>query len=233
MRKISVLLVMVLALTLSCKKTVESEKKAFESNKKRVEALTFEYPSFKNVLADKIKAAEESMKSAETVTDEEAKIKKMSEVNGALMSGCVRNLEQITDLKKSLKSTIIEVKGLKLDYNERMGANRAADDADETIMKSDEKLKAEVNTLSEAESLSGIILRDLKSAKDNRDGIVAKVKERERKIEEEKKTAEVSKQKEDVKKVEAEKPVKCGYCGTLNPPANTKCKSCGAPLTKK
>ncbi len=233
MKQLSLLLIPVLVLGISCKKSVEGEQKAWERNLKNIETLSYEYPSFKGVLNEQIQKAEPVMKAAEAITDEKEKIKKMGEANSLLNAAFVRNLGEIKALRDGLKKKIIDVRGLDLDYTERRGADRAIDDADSAIRQADYKLRDTIENAAQAEVVSNMVVSDLKSAESNLDSIALRVKEREeekQKVEEENKLAE---DKAEEEKKQAALPVKCEYCGTENPPDAETCKSCGAPLPKK
>ncbi len=233
MKKLSLLLVAVLALGVSCKKTVEGEKKAWERNLKNIETLSYEYPSFKTVLNEQITRAEPVMKAAEAIIDEKEKIKKMGEANSLLNAAFVRNLGEIKSLKEGLKTKIIDVRGLDLEYSERRGADRAIDDADDALRQADYKLRENIENATQADVVTNAVVSNLKSAESNLERITEKVAEREeeeQKVEEEKELAE---EKAEEEKRQAALPVKCEYCGTENSPDAETCKSCGAPLPKK
>lgn len=222
-----------LILTVACKKTVESEKKAWERNLKKIERLSLDYPNFQHVLQVQKKKAVAVMKAAESISSEDEKIKKLSEANSVINAAFVRNLDSIKSKKKSLRNEIIKVRGLKMEMNERLSANRAISDADRVISEADDKIRQDVDTVSQAEALTSLVLSDLKSAESGLETVSRRIKDRiasEKKAELDKKKAV---EKEEAAKKELAKPVKCPYCGTLNPPGKSKCKGCGAPLPEK
>lgn len=237
MKKTAFLLISILVLSVACKKTVDSEKKSWDSNLKKIESLSFEYPSFKTVLNEQVKLAEPVMKASESITKEEDKIKKMGEANAMLSGGFIGNLSSIKSMKADLKSKIIKARGLKLEMNERFSANRAISDADSAVMEGDNKLKSAVENKSQAETLTQLVLSDLKLAMSGIDQITAQVKQREDK-EQQKTQAEQQKVQDEQlakDKIEKEKqvlaqPVKCKYCSSMNPAGSVKCKSCGAGI---
>jgi hypothetical protein len=96
--------------SLACKKTVDSEKKAWEYNLKKMTELSYEYPTFKNVIMDQQKAAEALMNDSASISDEKAKIEKMASANSMLRSTFLRNLEKITDLKDSISRKAVQVR---------------------------------------------------------------------------------------------------------------------------
>lgn len=233
MKKTALLVTAILLFTVACKKTVESEKKAWDRNLKKIEKLSFEYPNFKNVLQQQRIKAEAVMKAADAITKEEDKISKMAEANKTINAAFVSNLSSIKSKKQSLKEKIVQVKGMKMEMNERFAANRAISDADRAVMDAEDKIRQDIQNISQAESLTGLVLSDLKSAESGLEAVSRKIKDRiaaEKRIENEKKQVV---QKEEAAKKELAKPIKCNYCGTLNPPTRSNCKSCGAPLPKK
>jgi len=233
MKKIALLATALLFLAVACKKTVESETKAWARNLKNIEKLSYEYPNFKTSLQVVKKKAEVVMKSAEAVSKEEDKIKKMEEANKAINPLFVRNLADIKSKTQSLKDKMVDARGLRMEMNERYSVNRAISDADRAIMDAQDKIQQSVENILQAETLTEMVISDLKSALSGLERAVSRVEERiasEKKIEDEKK--QVVQKQEEVKK-ELAKPVKCTYCGTINPPGKDKCKNCGAPLPKK
>lgn len=232
MKKIALFLILSLVLSLSCKKTVESEKKSWDINLREANELKYEYPSFTNVINDQIKIAETAMNDALAVTDEKMKIQKMSDANSLLNATFVRNLKEIKSLKYSLRTKSTEARGLKVEYSEMMSTNQALADSERIVYDSEMKLKNAISTRADADALSGLILSDLKMAVSNLDRVIAKVRERENL--EKKKADQVTADKAaaDKQKTDAAQPVKCTYCGTLNLATAVNCKSCGAQLKK-
>ena len=113
-----------------------------------------------------------------------------------------------------------------------MSTNQAISDAERIVFDSDMKLRNPVNTRSDADALSGLVVSDLRIAVSNLDRIISKVKERENLAK--KKTDQIAADKAaaEKKKTEAAQPIKCTYCGQLNLATAIKCKSCGAALSK-
>ena len=235
-KKLIIPLIILLALTLSCKKTVESQKKTFDLNVKKANELIFEYPSFADLIKEQITAAEAVMSEAESISDEKAKIEKMGVAGSLLRTKFISNLDNIKSTIQSLQSKSVEVRALNLQYNERVSAEQAVSNGESVIINAQEKIKSTVKNRSEAEALSGLVLSNLKAAEDNIDKVIKIVKDRE--AGEKKATQEkIDKEKAAQAKVEAEKAeqnkiVKCEYCGTENPVTAEKCKNCGAPIKK-
>jgi len=216
----------------ACKKTVESEKRLWDLNLKETNELKFEYPSFSDVINDQIKIAQNSMNDAFAVSDEKLKIRKMSDSISLLNTTCVRNLKEIKRLKYYIRSKSTEARGLQPGYTEMMSINRLILDSERTVFDSDLKLKNPVNGRTEADSLSGLVLLDMKTAQLNLDRIISSFKEKGNP--EKNKTDQLASDKalSEKKKNETALSVKCKYCGTLNIAAVINCKSCGAPLKK-
>lgn len=229
--KKSLLLIVIMAFAvMSCKKTVESEQKAWESNLRRASQITFEFPQFANLIKEQIDAAQQIMNDASAIADEKAKIEKMAEANVQVMKGFVRNLEDIKSTKTSIRKKATDARGLKAQYNEMTMINQAIFDGEKVILESDSKIKTVVNTRTEADSLTGLVLTDMKNAESNLDRAIAVVKDRESaekaKIEETQKQLVADK----TAKEKAEAPIICKYCGTSNLPTAVTCKGCGASL---
>ena len=229
--KKSLLLIIIIAISaLSCKKTVESEQKAWESNLRRASQLTFEFPNFTNLIKEQIDIAQKIMDDSSSITDEKAKIEKMAEANVQVMKGFIRNLEDIKSIKTSIRKKATDSRGLKVQYNEMTMINQAIFDGEKVILESDSKVKTVVNSRAEADSLTGLILTDMKNAESNLDRAIAVVKDRE--------TAEKAKIEETQKQLAADKtakekseaPIICKYCGTSNLATALTCKGCGASL---
>ena len=223
------ILILVFAAT-SCKKTVESEQKAWESNLRRANQLTFEFPNFTNLIKEQIDLAQKIMNDASSITDEKLKIEKMAEANVQVMKGFVRNLEDIKSIKTGIRKKSTDARGLKAQYNEMTMINQAIFDGERVILESDSKIKTIVNSRPEADSLTGLVLTDMKNAESNLDRAIAVVKDRvaaeKAKIEETQKQLVADK----AAKEKSEAPIICKYCGTSNLPTAVTCKGCGASL---
>ena len=232
MKKLSLLLIMSLVLFASCKKSIESEKRAWDVNLREANEQKYEYPSFANVINEQIKTAETAMNETQTIADEKLKIQKMAEANSLLNITFMRNLKEIKTLKFGIRTKSSEARGLKFDYTEMMSSNQVIADGERTIYDSDTKLKSIVSSRADADALSNLVLSDLRTAVSNLDRIISKVKERENL--EKKKTEQLIAEKAAVEKqkTEAAQPVKCSYCGVLNAPDAINCTGCGAPLKK-
>ena len=163
------------------------------------------------------------MNEAATITDEKAKIQKMSDANSQILTTFIRNLEEIKSLKTKIRNKATEVRGLKTVYNEMMMANQAISDSERVLYDSDMKLKSIISTRMDADAVTGLVLSDMKTADSNLERVITMVKDRE-KAEQEKIAADKT------AKEKAEATITCKYCGTVNPAASVKCKACGASL---
>lgn len=232
MKKFTAIMIAFLLLAVSCKKTVESEQKAWEVNLRIANQLAYEYPNFDTAIKEQIKTAEAVWAEAAALSDEKAKIQKMADANARLRAPFVRSLDEIKSLRQSIRSKSTDLRGMKMEYNELMGANQAISNGERAIFDAEIKIKAPVNSKSDADALTTLVVSDLKLAESNIEKIMTTVRNREaeqKKVAQ--KTEEVKKAAEEKKTVEAQ-PIKCGYCGTLNPAGSTTCKSCGAALGK-
>ncbi len=242
MKRTVVFLCALCMVSVSCKQTVESQKKAWDRNLKSIEALAAEYPSYKTVLDAQKKSAEVIMKDSEKITEEKAKIAKMGQANDALKVQFIRNLSGITDAKRSIRKKTVDVRGLDITLAERLSVNRAISDADLTMEKTEAKLRDVPVSVTVAEAVTALVLRDLNDSRKILDGFISRAKEKARlakKAESDKKNAaekNASIEKGSAGGTTATQPavktVKCQYCGTVNPIDLTNCRSCGAPLKK-
>ncbi|HOP63512.1 MAG TPA: hypothetical protein PK358_10140 [Spirochaetota bacterium] len=233
MKKISLLMITVMLFAVSCKKTVESEQKAWEVNLRMANQLCYEYPNFDAVIKEQIKSAEMIMNEAKGISDEKSKIKRMADANSMLRSQFIRNLDEIKSLKQGIRTKSSDLRGMKLPYNEMMSANSAISEGQRAIYDSEMKIKRPVNSRSDAEALTNLVVSDLELAESGIEKMISTVKEREAEEKKVAQKAEEVKKTEEQKKIEQAQPVKCQYCGVLNPPDAKTCKGCGAALTKK
>ncbi len=240
MKKTVLLLAVLLAFTTSCKKTAESEQKAWDRNVKTLKQLTYEYPSFKSLIEEQIKTATVTMDAAKAISDEKAKTQKMAQANSELMTKFIRNLKKVKSFTAIIKAKTIKLRGYNLPYPENMGANRAIAEGDRAITEAEARLKAPVASKMDAEALSSLAVSKLRSAKKGLESIISQVKKKKKEEKKKLKEAKHSQEKsmstgghDTHKPAAVEKPIKCQYCGTMSPPSAKNCKSCGAPLSKK
>lgn len=229
-------LLIILSLALSCKKTVESQQKAFANNVKKANELILEYPSFAELIKEQIAAAEAVMAETAAITDEKAKIENIGLASSTLRTGFISNLDSIRSTIKSIKEKSVEARSMDMKYNEKLRIDQAISNGEESINSALEKIKTTVNNKTEAEALSGIVLSDLQAAENNISRAIDVVQDRideEKEAEEEKIKAEKAKEaKVEEKKAEENKLITCEYCDTENPASAENCKNCGAALKK-
>ncbi len=231
MKKALLMILLVAIASVSCKKSVESEKKAWEANLKRVSQLTFEFPQFTNVLKEQTALAQKLMDEAATIADEKSKIQKMADANSMILATFVRNLEEIKSLKTKIRNKIIDVRGLKtVQQNEIMMANQAMSDGERIIYNCEMKLNTVISTRNDADAVTSLVLSDLRMAESTLDRVIAMVKDREDK-EKAAQQQQIDKANADkAAKEKSESPITCKYCGAVNLPTATICKGCGASL---
>lgn len=233
MKKVTVIIIAFMLLAVSCKKTVESEQKSWEINLRIANQLAYEYPNFDSAIKEQVKSAGAVMDEANTISEEKARINRMADANAMLRCPFIRNLDEIKSLKQAIRTKSIELRGMKLAYNEMTGANTAISNGERAIFDAEMKIKNPVSGRSDADALTNIVLSDLKLAESNIAGIITTVKDREAREKKQAQVAEDTKKAAGQNKTEEAQPVKCSYCGTLNSAGLFTCKGCGAPLVKK
>ncbi|HRX48565.1 MAG TPA: hypothetical protein P5120_13685, partial [Spirochaetota bacterium] len=194
MKKFAVMMIAFLLLAVSCKKTVESEQKAWEVNLKIANQLAYEYPNFDGVIKEQVKVAEAVMNESKSISDEKAKVQKMADANAQLRAPFIRSLDEIKSLRQTIRTKSTDLRGMKLEYNELMGANQAISNGERAIFDAEIKIKAPVNSKGDADALTSLVVSDLKLAESNIERIISTVKARES---EQKKVAQKA---EEVKK---------------------------------
>ncbi len=231
MKRLSQALITVLtALTLSvsgCSKSVEGESKKWDSNTAKVTALGAQYPGLKTALEARKATAKEVYDAAASL-DGDAKIEKLAEANSALMSGYVRQLDEIDAKMKKLRESRALAATNAGDSASQLGAKVAAEDAAKVI----ERVEAMLKKGSPDEAAAQVLVKkasdDLDAAQKAIDKVVAadKAKKDSAKAEAQ---AEKSEAKADEAAAAAKvAPWKCGYCDSENPHDVTSCNSCGA-----
>jgi hypothetical protein len=112
MKKLSLFLFALIAM-FACKKSVEGETATWQANKTKLQKLKASFPAFGSVLDEELKEAEKKWEEASKITNEEEKIKKMSEANYTFTTGFVYELsslesrmESITKKRKDLKAAM-------------------------------------------------------------------------------------------------------------------------------
>lgn len=229
--KRTLFLLLIIAITVSsCKKTVESEQKSWESNLRRANQLAVEFPNFAILIKEQIDIAQKIMNDSSAITDEKAKIDKMAEANVQIMKGFVRNLEDIKDKKASINKKFSDSRLLSPNFYEGRMIINAISGGEAAINNADSRIRTVVTSRTEADALTGLILSDLKNAESNLESSIKVVKDRV--AAEKAKVEETQKQQlaDKAAKEQAEAPVICKYCGTSNLATALTCKGCGASL---
>lgn len=231
MKRMYLLLIVMAMFFIACGPSVDTESKNWEKNKTAVEKLKSEYPAYAQMIDEKMQEAQKIWDKAVSISEEEKKAEEMSRANDLLEKGAVGAL-------KSMKSEIDNLKREKNELQEKIAdnpaitqrANDAIKEATDAVKTAEEVIFATGTfTASEAQNKINMAKSRIESAKKSIKSVV-------KAISKEKTVKKEKEQKEKEKQVEKEKEkakVKCEYCGTMNEPDATKCKSCGAQLEKK
>lgn len=224
-------LLAVFLLAVSCKQSVEGESSKWEANKQRLSSLGAKYSNFKPAIEATLQEAQAAWDAAQSVSDEKAKIKAMSEANAKASPEFVRNLESVDDKINKIRDLAAKAAQQAGDHSDSDAAWVAKTNADRTISESQSSLRtAAPSSAGDANAVVGSIIKNLEAAQKSLDDVVKVAeskKEENKKAEENKTTAEENKKAEEEKKAS---PIKCGYCSTSNAAGSTKCSSCGADL---
>lgn len=216
---------------ISCKKTVEGENQAFESNLRQLNELMSEYPQFKPALQQCMNEGKKAMEEARKVSDEKQRIEKMAQANTTLYPISASDLNNIRNLKDKLKREISDESDLKkLSRNEQNTLDRAIDDARDAEKKADRYIMDhKADNLSEMAGYVANATRELNAAYDD----LNRLKNRYKKpVENKDKDKDKNNNSKDGKDSESNtsKVVKCEYCGKKVDATKEKCESCGASL---
>lgn len=211
----------------ACKKTVEGESKRWSSTTQRVQELQALYPGFAAPLKEQLKKAEAVMEAAKSLSDEQAKIKKMAEANAAALEGFAGQLGDVERLQKRVREKITTATTSVTDKNDRLAATQAANDAQRALSAADETLKKGATDIVGANAIVRKVEGDLTVADKSLDRVIdaAKAKQKTTAKPDEKggKAAPAS------GGPAAPATWKCSYCSHQNDPKLAKCGNCGAP----
>lgn len=225
MRKLLFLL-SILFVFAACTKTVESEGKAWESNKQAAKELSIDYPAFKTVIEEQIAKAETVMKEAEGISNEEQKIEKMAEANKMLTSGFIGGLKSIESDLDKMESKVLELQGLQMDSIARRNADRIINTADEAKAKAKDVLNKGATTVADAELVVSKVEKDVDDVIRNLDKAISDVNAQNTETTTSESSADTSSTPAETDKAN----VKCDYCGKMNSHDATECKYCGGPI---
>lgn len=169
------LVFLILAIFLaSCAKTVEGQKKRWQSNINRIQRVAIDYPAFKTILEDRRMEAQEMMDDAMNISDEELRIDAMSEANDVLIPDFVRGLENIERQIKEVQELRREVFRNADERVEEMLADVAAKEADRAIESARERLRQPpVINLADAAHRVGLAVNELSEAENTLKKVIA------------------------------------------------------------
>lgn len=232
MRRIAVVTIALLVLGMGCKKTEKGENQRWKNATKSVEELKVLYPGFKQALTEQYDQAKTLMDQAEKLSDEDDRIKKMSEANNLLSRGFVPQLAGVDAKQKAIQSKIVEITTKAADQSDRAGAQQAADNAKRTIAQVDAALKKGAPDAKSAAIIVSKVTADLDAA----ERLLGKV-------------ANMAQQKQGAAAAPAAKtpgsnppaanaqpaaePWTCEYCGHTNEHDHESCGNCGAARPAK
>ena len=226
------LLVSLLVFFAACGPSVESETKAWDSNKQKIEKLKAEYPAYVALFDQKMEQAKTLWDAAAKETDEDAKAKKMSEANNLIDKGPIAELS-------SLKSDLSELKSLSNQMDNSTLDERAlekASDARKLMRKAKDKVddvlnRTEKATVDEAVGMINKAKSRIEEAKGEIKSVIkqAKKKEANAKKTEEKKD-ELNKTDETKTTTPEVKMIKCKFCGNKNKSTDKTCSGCGSNI---
>ena len=235
MKKIVGLLILGIVLIYACGPTLESSQKSWDNNLKAIEKLKAELPVFTLFIEQKLADAKKAWNEAKSISDEEARLNKMVEANNILSGGTLGNLRnmknKIAEVKKKegdiLKQNIPDTNLLARADKARLNAQTAVQKAQDLLSIS--QAEFDVNNIASKIDFAYQGLNDAI----NEIGIIANlIRDTNNKIKEEKNKKEQEIKAAQQKEEKAKADIKCEYCGTMNKPDRTNCKSCGAPLPK-
>ncbi|HWB73700.1 MAG TPA: zinc finger Ran-binding domain-containing protein [Nannocystaceae bacterium] len=211
-----------------CKKSVEGETAAWDSNVAQVKELAAQYPGFKGALDARLAAAQKIRDAADGLGDEQ-KIAKLSEANTAIRKDFVSDLAGLDEKMKKLREARAEAAAKAGDESSRLGAKVAAEDAKGALDRADAALAKGASDEASAAAVVKKIASDIDAAQSAVDKVVKADKEKK----DDKASDEKAKADADAKaKADAEAkvaPWKCEYCGHENKHDAGKCEQCGAP----
>ncbi len=225
------MLTVLTALTLSlsgCSKSVEGESKRWQTNTATVNTLEAQYPGLKGALEAR-KASADRIFSAASGLQGDAKIDKLAEANSALMSGFVRDLQQIDEKIKKLRESRALAATNAGDAASRRGADVAAEDAAKVIARAQAMLEKGAADEATAKVLIKKASDDLDAAQKAIDKVVAADKSKKDSVKADKADAKADAKADEAAAAAKVAPWKCSYCDSENPHDVSSCNSCGAP----
>ena len=236
MRKLYILFVISIFAINACGPTLESSNEDWKGNQEAMTQLKSDYVAFTPLIDQKLEEAKKAWDDAQNISNEEEKLDKMVEANKILSSGAIGNLRNMKSKISSLKNkkeSLMKMKVSSYQLEER------AQDAFKTVKKAINKAdkviyldKVDFN-IDEAPGKLDRAFNGLTDAYKEVEIVIDLINKENTEITQEKQKQEQQIQEEKNKEEKAKADHKCEYCGTMNKAANTKCSSCGAPITKK
>ncbi len=230
-RIVAVWVAALLLLVSGCKKSVEGETAAWDSNLAQAKELAAQYPGFKPAIEARIAAAQKLRDEADGL-GEEAKIAKLSEANSTLRKDFVSDLAGLDDKLKKLREKRAEAAAKAGDESSRLGAKVAAEDAKGALDRAEATLAKGASDEAAAAAVLKKVVADIDAAQSAVDKVMAADKEKKDGADADAK----AKAEADAKaKADADAkvaPWKCEYCGHENPHNAGKCEGCGAPKSE-
>src|SRR5690242_6901625 len=154
-----------------CKKSVEGETKAWETNVAQVKELAAQYPGMKPALDARLAAAQKIHDAAEGLGDEQ-KIEKLAEANTAIRKDFVSDLAGLDDKMKKLREARAEAAAKAGDESSRLGAKVAAEDAKGALDRADAALAKGASDEASAAAVVKKIVSDIDAAQSAVDNVV-------------------------------------------------------------
>jgi len=222
MKKITFIFIAFALFLNACGPSIEGETKDWEKNLAAVEQAKKDYPSFASIIDSKLEEAKKLWEEAKSLTDEEAKAKKMSEANDLLTTECVGNLVSMKEQLKEVQAKLEEVQSLRRgkEGESKIYAEDAILDAEKVIASAKEALGgSSCDDVTSAYAKLGTTVTDLTTAITKLTAGDTQTKD----------SAKVNSSNNTSTTPEV-KMVTCTYCDSKNESTNDKCKNCGAAI---
>jgi len=206
----------------ACAKTVESESKAWESNKTRAQELKGLYPGFSAAIDQMVQSAQSTWDAAAGISKEEDKIAKMAEANALLGSGWMGELSNADSQIRKLRTDANALTSKATDPGDKIAAASMAAQITMTIGRIEQDLRmgasdqvgasAIVHRAHEDLNASQRLVNDMESAFRSKNNASNKVSQ------------------DGQSDTKAEQPATwtCAYCAKTNDASAKECPGCGA-----
>ena len=150
MKKLSVFFLM--ALVFFACSSIEGEQEAWAKQVKKVKELSLTYPAFAQYLQFDLKKAEKVKAEADAISDENAKLEKLSEANEVLNSQLIRDLAAIQFKIDRVNKLIKQVSNKKFSSTEIQSVERAIEKGRNEVNKAERLLANGSTTTKDAET---------------------------------------------------------------------------------